>query len=165
MYREVSLRPSTPTFVLILFNLALGFLSIVFALDENVAEGKVAFANDAWRWALGAAGAFIAYRAARALVRTINAATVDLSPAHFRRARVNGLVLELIGWGFILAAWNHDLGQRSVAFFSWAKPVYGAGGILLVLTGLLQFMKPASTPTQGPEPTSFPDPTQYPPPQ
>ena len=156
MHREMTLKASPTTMVLILVNLGLGFMTIVFALDEKVAEGKVAFASDAWRVALGAAGLYLSYRAARALVRTINGTTLELSPEHFRRTRINGTILELIGWGFILAAWNRDLGERSVMFTSWAKPVYIVGGILLVLTGLLQFIRPGGDPKQGADPTQYP---------
>ena len=136
--------------MLILVHLAIGFVTIVLAVDEDVAAGKVAFAGDAWRVVLGAAGLFMAYRAGRALVRTINAATIELGPEHFRRARVNGTIALLIGAGFLLASWNHDLAEESIAFSSWAKPVYVSGGLLMILTGLLQFVRPATTPRQYP---------------
>jgi hypothetical protein len=150
------------TWVLILIHLALGFVTIVFALDEGFADGKVAFASDAWRVALGAAGAFLAYRAARALVRTINRATIDLGPDHYRRARINGMLLELIGAGFLIASWSEDLSANSVAFSSWAKPVYIGGGILLVLTGWVQWLKPGAARQPGSSPSPFPDAPQYP---
>ena len=132
-----------------LASLALGFMTVVFALDEHVGGDKVVFAGDAWRVAFGVAGAFITYRSARAMVRTINGASIGLDAAHFRRARLNGAVIELIGIWFLVAAWSRDIGERSVAFTSWTKPVYIAGGILFILTGLAQWVRPKVPPEQG----------------
>jgi hypothetical protein len=130
-------------------------VTVVFAVDENFARGRVAFANSGWKVAFGAAGVFLTYRAARALMRTINRATIELTPEHFRRARINGIVLELIGIGFLLAAWNDGVAEHSIAFGSWATPLYITEGILSVVTGLLQWMKPATSPPQDAPPLPF----------
>lgn len=146
---------------MILVQFAVGFLTVVFAIDENFAEGKVAFDAGAWKVVFGAVGVFITYRSARALMRTINGTTIELTPEHFRRARLNGTLLELIGIGLLVAVWSEDIARRTIAFDSWAKPLYIVGGILLVLTGLVQWMKPAGTPRQGNPPSLPIDPNQY----
>jgi hypothetical protein len=161
-HREMKLRGGPFSWVLILFQLVAGFLMVVFALDQDFARGKVAFDGSSWRVAFGIVGVFLTYRGARALVRTINGATLELSPDHFRRVRINGTLLELIGVALLVAAWGEDVIPDSISFDSWARPLYVAEGILLVLTGLLQFLRPGTTPRQGLDPTSFPDPTEYP---
>lgn len=122
---------------MILAPLAFGFLTIALAVDEGFARGKVAFESDAWRIALGAIGAFVTYRAARALVRTINGATMELSPEESRRQRLRGWIFWLFGGALLLAVFNDEIAERSVSFRSWTRPVYVAGGIFLVLTGAL----------------------------
>jgi hypothetical protein len=155
-------RSGVVTSILILAHLALGFVTILLAVDEDVAEGNVRFAGDGWRIALGLAGVFLAYRAGRALVRTINGTAIELSPDVLRRARLNGTLLLLLGAAFLAASWSRSLGGGSVAFYSWARTVYVWGGWFVLLTGLLQFARPATTPRSGAEPMSFPDPTSVP---
>jgi hypothetical protein len=122
---------------MILAPLAFGFLTIALAVDPGFARGKVIFDDQSWRVVLGAIGAFVTYRAARAVVRTINGAPMELSAEETRRQRLRGWIFWLIGGAILLAVFNDEIAQRSVAFRSWTRPVYVAGGIFLVLTGAL----------------------------
>jgi uncharacterized membrane protein len=122
---------------MILAPLAFGFLTIALAVDQRFARGKVVFDDQSWRIVLGAIGAFVTYRAARAVVRTINGAPMELSPEETRRQRLRGWIFWLTGGAILLAVFNDEIAQRSVAFRSWTRPVYVAGGIFLVLTGAL----------------------------
>jgi uncharacterized integral membrane protein len=129
---------------LILWHLGLGFLTIALAVDERFARGKVVFDHENWRIVLGVAGGFLAYRAARAVVRTVNRAPVELGAEQTRRARVWGVVSQLIGVAFLLAALNETVGEHSVDFVSWTKPVYVAGGILALVMGLVAMIDMAA---------------------
>jgi hypothetical protein len=122
---------------MILAPLAFGFVTIALAVDPGFARGKVVFDDQSWRVVLGAIGAFVTYRAARAVVRTINGAPMELSPEETRRQRLRGWIFWLTGGAILLAVFNDEIAQRSVAFRSWTRPVYVAGGIFLVLTGAL----------------------------
>jgi len=127
---------STPVgWLLILLQLGLGFLTVALAVDDGFARGKVVFAEDGWRIGFGVVGAYLTYRAARALVRTINEATVELSDAQRRTSARLGLVSQLIGAAFLFAAYNDWVGDHAVAFKSWTRPVFIAGGIYLILMG------------------------------
>jgi hypothetical protein len=125
---------------LILFQLGLGFLTIALAVDGGFARGKAVFDHDNWRVVLGVAGGFLTYRAARGVVRTINRSPVELTAESVRRSRLYGLVLQVIGIGFLLAALNDTVGERSVDFVSWAKPVYVVGGIYVLIMGLVSMI-------------------------
>jgi hypothetical protein len=119
-------------------------VTIALAVDDGFAEGKVIFASDAWRYVLGAAGAFLTYRAARALVRAINRATIALTPEHYRGARFFGILMVLIGVGFIIAARSDTLAERSIQLLGSTGHVYFGGGVLLVITGLFQMGRPSA---------------------
>jgi hypothetical protein len=131
----VKVRSTPVGWLLILLQLGLGFLTIALAVDEGFARGKVAFADDGWRIGFGAIGAYLTYRAARAFVRTINEATVELSDAQRRVSARLGLLSQLIGAAFLFASYNDWAQDHAVAFDSWTKPVYVAGGIYLILMG------------------------------
>lgn len=133
---EVQVRGSLVGWILILAQLAFGFLTVALAVDERFARGKVVFDDEIWRVALGAAGAYLTYRASRAVVRTINRSPVELH-ADDRGTRLRGVVLWLIGGGFLLAALNEDIAARSIDFLGWVGRVYVAGGIYLLLIGAL----------------------------
>lgn len=139
---EVTINPNVATWLVILIHLALGFMTTGLAVDEGFAEDKVTFDHERWRWALGVIGVFLTYRAARALVRSINRATVTYDSAERRSARLRGLLMILIAAGFFVASDDGELAQRSIQFMSWADPVYRVAAFLLVLTGLAQFGRP-----------------------
>ena len=137
---EVTVKSSVVGWVLILFQLAIGFVSIAFAVDEGFAEGKVVFDHEAWRIVLGAAGAYLAFRAARAIVRTINRAPVELGPEQRRRSKRHGWIMWIIGAAFLFAALNRPYAERSVRFTAWAKPAAVVSGVYLVLMGAVARM-------------------------
>lgn len=147
-------------------HLGLGFVTIALAVDEGFAEGKVRFAHERWRWALGAVGVYLTYRAARGLVRSINRATIEYGPKERSRARLRGLFILLIAAGFFIAAQDQELPDRSLAFLSWARPFYTTGAIFLALTGFGQFLNPRGLARQPSAPDAFPEgypavPSQY----
>ena len=142
-YEEVTIRPGPVAWILTLLQLGLGFMTIALAVDEGFARGKVFFAADGWRVALGAIGAFLFYRAARGIVRTINRTPVELSPQTRRSTRVYGVIVQLIGGAFWLAASNGEVAAHSIAFDGWAGSVYLVSGIFLVFFGTFYWMDPA----------------------
>jgi hypothetical protein len=134
---QLRVPASRISWLMILFPLVLGFLTIAFAVDESFARGRVVFDHERWRIAFGLVGAYLTYRAARAFVRTINRASVELGREQVRRSRQHGLVLLAIGAGFLLCVLNEVVGDHSVEFRSWARSLYVAGGIYLLLMGAI----------------------------
>ncbi|MDQ3914844.1 MAG: hypothetical protein M3323_05855 [Actinomycetota bacterium] len=138
---EIS-SPGAWGFVFGLMHLALGGVAVAVAVDEDFAAGKAAFASDAWRWILGGVGAVLAFLAIRGLVRAAGARTRALTPDVRRSARRRGLVLALVGaWLFATAVFD-DLARETIAFDSWAQPLFAAGGIYLALMGLSMQLDP-----------------------
>lgn len=125
-----------------LVQLGIGGLTVALALHEGFAEGNIRFDNESWRWGFGAFGAYIFYRAARAVVRMITRANLEIGPERYREARRHGLTQQLRGAGFLLVAWSDYLAERSVAFLSWTEPVYVWGGLFMVFMGTLHWINP-----------------------
>jgi hypothetical protein len=140
--REVTVQPSAVGWILVLYQLVLGFVTMALAVDEGFAEGKVAFQAEPWRVAFGVAGLYLFYRAARGVLRMVNRATVEITPEQHRNSRRHGIVHQLIGAGFLLVIWVGELGERSIEFESWARPFYIAAGIFLVWMGTLHWINP-----------------------
>jgi uncharacterized membrane protein len=132
---EVAVRSTPVGWLLILVQLAFGFVTVAFAVDEGFARGKVVYARVEWRYVLGLIGLFLFYRAARAVVRTVNHATVELSAEQQRRSKRLGRVSEVIGIAFLLASYTPWVKEHSVAFASWAKPLYTTVGCFLIVMG------------------------------
>lgn len=139
---ETPLGRGVATWIFLLAHLMLGVTALGFALSSDLAHGRAAFASNVWRVPLGLAGAFLAYRALRAIVRMGSGGVIRISPELRHRARINGWVLVLIGAGFLIAALSEALGADSVHFTSWARPFFVAGGIYLILWGLSQQWDP-----------------------
>lgn len=116
--------------------LAFGSLSVALAYDSGWAEGDVAFASDRWRVAFGVAGALVALLGLRGLVRAINGHQRQVTPGSLRMARALGAVLFVIGLWYEIAAWSDGVVRLGLGLDWWAGPVYGFGGLALMLQGL-----------------------------
>lgn len=137
----VDTSPTVPApglwgFVFGLWQLAIGGVALAVSIDEGFAAGKATFAADGWRIGLGVAGAILALLAVRGLLRVASALTTTLTPEIRSRLRRRGLVMVVIGAWLVAAAAIDPVARATVAFDSWAEPLFSAGGIYLVVVGL-----------------------------
>lgn len=141
-YEHVPARPSLVSWLILVLHGALGVASIGLAANEESAAGKVAFANDAWRVALGVSGAWLLFVAARALYRNITGWVAEISPEVVGRHRWKGLVLLVLGiWFFGAAQWE-GVARETFAVADWAETLYTGGGIYLGILGLVSQLDP-----------------------
>lgn len=139
---QVAVRNTPAPWLFVLFTGGLGGISVGLAVAEEFAAGRARFAGDAWRIALGAAGAFLVFIAARGAVRHLKGWVARLTPERHRRTRRRGWVLFALGaWLFGMATFA-DLARETIAFRSWADPVYTWGGLYLVALGLAAQLDP-----------------------
>ena len=138
----VTAEPNVVGFLMGFFQLGIGLLTVVLAVNQGFAEGKIRFDGQEWRYAFGAFGAYIFFRAARGIVRMITRATLEVGPDQYREARRHGLTQQLRGAGFLVVAWSDWVAERSVAFLSWTEPLYVAAGIFMFLMGTLHWINP-----------------------
>jgi predicted phage tail protein len=140
--REVTAEPNVVGFLMTLYQLVIGLVTIAFAVFDDFAEGNVAFDHERWRYAFGALGLYLSFRAARGMVRMLARSKLTLSEEKHRDARRHGLTQQLRGAGFLLIAWSDALAERSVAFLSWTEPFYVTAGLFMVLMGTLHWINP-----------------------
>lgn len=140
----VTADPSGMGYLMALFQLGIGLLTVVLAVHEGFAEGKVVFDHERWRYAFGAFGLYLAFRAARGLVRMITRAKLEIGPDQYRDSRRHGITQQLRGAGFLLVAWSDYVAERSVAFLSWTESVYVTAGIFTLVMGTLHWINPQS---------------------
>lgn len=135
-YEEISGRPGAGGWLLAGMHLALGGVTLALALELEAVRDEAEFANGAWRGVFGAVGAVLVFLALRAMVRTLRAEPRTLTPELQRRAALRGRVLIGVGIAFV-ATGVGVLSDSTIALDGWAKPFYVAGGIYLVLMGLV----------------------------
>lgn len=135
-------KPTRISWLAVASHLSLGLVTLGLAFDEKFAAGRVAFAGDQWRTAFGVAGAFLTFLALRGLYRSISGYTATFTPEYFRRVRIRGALLFLLGVFFLLASQNEAIGERTITFDSWARPAFITAGCYLMLVGLVQQVNP-----------------------
>lgn len=148
-YEEIPARAAPGSWLFLLLHGAVGVVSIGLATNEEFGADKIVFASHAWRVALGAAGAFLLFLAARTLYRNLTGYVAQLTPEFIARGRRNGIVLLVIGAWFLACRSVETVGQESMDFASWARPFYAAAGTYLVLVGLIQQLNPTSSIRRG----------------
>lgn len=116
--------------------LAFGALSVALAIDGGWTGGDVAFASEGWRVAFGVVGAFVALLGLRGFVRAINGQRGLVTPQYLRRRRAYGAVVFVIGLWYEIASWSDGVVRLGLGLDWWAGPVYGFGGLALMLQGL-----------------------------
>ena len=117
-------------------HLALGVSAIALAMSTDFADGRADFSSSAWKVVLALLGAALTFLAARSVVRTLSGQPVRLTRDLAHRAHINGLIVGAVGAFFFLAAVVRPFGDLTVAFGSWAKPLFAVGGVYLVLLAL-----------------------------
>lgn len=122
--------------VLGLAHLAIGGVAVALAVDEGFAEGKAAFAADAWRWFLGGVGAVLGLLAVRGLMRAAAGYQKTLTPEVRRSAARRGRVLIVVGLWLFATTVSAPLAEETVAFDSWVKTLFLLGGLYLTALGL-----------------------------
>ncbi|MDQ3982143.1 MAG: hypothetical protein M3271_05625 [Actinomycetota bacterium] len=142
-FEDVHVRVSGTSWVLVLLQLPLGAVALALAVSEDSASGKAAFSHDAWRVALGVVGGALALLALRAAFRFLADNVPTVTPKRQRQARVRGRILLVVGAWLFAAAVIEDVGESSVSFDSWTRPFFGAGGVYLMLMGLVFQLNPA----------------------
>ncbi len=135
-------KPSAAGLVIILFTGAIGVLSFAFALNPDFADGLVHFAGDAYRVGLAIIGGFLTFLAARGVARMLRGDKTLYDRSTHQRAKNIGLVLVLIGVVLLVAAAVTPVGEATVLFSGWTKPVYIVFGVLTLPMGLLQQWNP-----------------------
>jgi hypothetical protein len=138
-------RPERIPWLLVLLHLAIGGVALALAVSEEFAAGKAVFASDTWKALLGATGAGIAFTGIRGMFRNLNQSIPSVTEERRRRARIGGRFLILVGAGFVTASTSDAVAARSVAFDSWVDAFFLAGGIYLLILGLLLQLNPAGT--------------------
>jgi hypothetical protein len=118
-------------------HLALGGVTVALAVDEGFAQGKAAFASDAWRAVFGLVGAVLSFLAVRGVLRSLRDERRRLTPELLRHGQRWGRVLIVVGIAFFVLAVVKPLADETVAFAGWAKIVYIVGGVYLALMGLV----------------------------
>ena len=144
-YEEMPARSGGGGWFLALVHLAIGGVALGLAVSEDFAEGKAAFASDAWRIVLGAVGAILTFLALRGIARAVAGQTRKLTPDLYKRAKRNGKILLVVGFCLALAATYGDVGEATVAFHSWTRPFFIVGGLYLMLLGLTFQWNPTRT--------------------
>ena len=116
--------------------LALGGVSLALAIDNSAVADEVAFASRQSRIAFGVVGAAIALFGIRVMFRALNGSPRQVTPQSLRRNRIFGWVLILVGLWYEIPAWSDGTIRIGLGFDWWAGPVFGLGGIFLMLQGL-----------------------------
>ena len=135
-YEEVA-PPGAGGWVFALMHLALGGVTVALAVDEGFAQGKAAFASDAWRAVFGLVGAVLSFLAIRGVLRSLRDERKRLTPELHQRGQMWGRVLIVVGSAFFALAVVEPLADETVAFAGWAKVFYIVGGVYLTLMGLI----------------------------
>ncbi|MDQ4124134.1 MAG: hypothetical protein M3134_00845 [Actinomycetota bacterium] len=116
--------------------LGFGALSVALAFDSGWTGGDVAFASDGSRVVFGATGALVAVLGLRGLVRAVNERRREVTPQSLRWARAYGGVVFAVGLWYEIASWSDGAVRLGIGLDSWAGPVYGLGGLALMLQGV-----------------------------
>lgn len=119
--------------------LALGGLSVVVTV---AGADAVAFATDGWGVAFALAGTGLAIFGLRGLLRGLRGHRLNPTPDSVRRARLYGAVVFLIGLWFVVPAVSDGAVRAGLRFEGWAAAVYGVGGVVLMLQGLVLQVDP-----------------------
>lgn len=135
-YEQVPARSGAGGWFLASLHLALGLATVALALDLEVARDEATFSNEAWRVVFGGIGVVLVFLAVRAIVRSFGTQPTAITPQMRRRAAIRGRILIAVGVAFFAMGLG-ILSDSTIALDGWAKPFYVAGGVYLVLMGLL----------------------------
>jgi hypothetical protein len=122
--------------LVILAHLAVAAVAAGLAFNADFAAGKATFASDGWRTVFGAVSAVFAFLSLRGLVRVTGDKSFTLTPEVRRRARWRGAAMALFGAWLLACATVDAVAEETIAFDSWTKPFFLAGGLLLLAQGL-----------------------------
>ena len=136
-FEEVPEGGATSGWFFVLMHLAIGGTSIALVLSPDLARGRAAFSHDAWKVVLGLVGAGLTYFAVRGIARSLAKERARITPGLRQRLSRWGKILMLVGVFFFLSAAVTPVGEQTIAFDSWARPLYIAGGLYLFFMGLL----------------------------
>lgn len=141
-HESIKTRANAFSLLFVAWHGTIGVVSLLLAFDDGFAAGKVAFASDSWRLALGVAGALLVSLAARGLYRAVSGYTAQLTPDRIRSARRSGAALLAIGAWLGAASAFESFANETLRFRSWAAPFYAWSSGYLLLVGLVQQLNP-----------------------
>jgi hypothetical protein len=135
---EVTIHRSRSVWVQIAGDAFLGITSLLLAISPSFAEGRVVFAEEGWRLALGGVGVLFTFIFLRAVFRLVTRYRPRPGRGALRGTRIKSNLLFLIGLFFLGVAVVPALAERTISFIPWwLKVGYGIAGAMNLTVGLV----------------------------